>query len=464
MGNSAASPLDSALHCSAHTVFTMAAGLRLLGRSLQQLSNICHVSSARAPVCASTRCQHTQSSSHEEKPRLETSQAKTLMDVGTRSIFNADHDIFRESVRRFFQQEVAPYHAEWEKAGQVSRELWEKAGQQGLLGAAIPEEHGGIGGDILSSAIVWEEQMYVNCTGPGFSLHSDIVMPYISRYGSQSQIQKYISQMAAGKCIGAIAMTEPGAGSDLQGVRTNAKKDGSDWILNGSKVFITNGWMSDVVIVVAVTNREARTPAHGISLFLVDNGTKGFVKGRKLEKIGLKAQDTAELFFEDVRLPADALLGEENKGFYYLMQELPQERLLIADMALASCEFMFEETRNYVKQRKAFGKTIAHLQTVQHKLAEMKTQICVGRTFLDNCIQLHAEKRLDSATASMAKYWASDLQNTVATEGVQLHGGWGYMWEYPIAKAYVDSRVQPIYGGTNEIMKELIARDIVKDK
>lgn len=356
-----------------------------------------------------------------------------------------------------------PFHAEWEKDGQVSRELWEKAGRQGLLGVAIAEKHGGIGADILSSAVVWEEQMYVNCSGPGFSLHSDIVMPYIANYGSEEQIKRFIPEMVAGKCIGAIAMTEPGAGSDLQGVRTYAKKDGSDWILNGSKVFITNGWMSDVVIVVAVTNREARSPAHGISLFLVENGTKGFIKGRKLHKIGLKAQDTAELFFEDVRLPAGALLGKENKGFYYLMAELPQERLLIADMALASCEFMFEETRNYVKQRKAFGKTVAHLQTVQHKLAEMKTQICVGRAFVDNCLQLHADKHLDSSTASMAKYWSSDLQNSVATQCVQLHGGWGYMWEYPIAKAFVDARVQPIYGGTNEIMKELIARDIVSD-
>ncbi|KAG8432627.1 hypothetical protein GDO86_017031 [Hymenochirus boettgeri] len=449
---------------------TMAARLRVLGKVAQQL----HYMSTRRGPCSSTvsplwagtqaRYQHSHHKASEDEIRPETSQVKTLMDIGTRRIFSSDHDIFRESVRRFFQQEVSPYHSEWEKAGQVSRELWEKAGQQGLLGASIPEDHGGIGGDILSSAIVWEEQMYVNCTGPGFSLHSDIVMPYISRYGSKSQIEKYIPQMTAGKCIGAIAMTEPGAGSDLQGVRTNAKKDGSDWILNGSKVFITNGWMSDVVIVVAVTKHDVRTPAHGISLFLVDNGMKGFVKGRKLEKIGLKAQDTAELFFEDVRLPADALLGEENKGFYYLMAELPQERLLIADMAMASCEFMFEETRNYVKQRKAFGKTIAHLQTVQHKLAELKTQICVGRSFLDSCLQLHAEKRLDSSTASMAKYWASDLQNAVATQCLQLHGGWGYMWEYPIAKAYVDSRVQPIYGGTNEIMKELISRDIVKDK
>ncbi|KAF6719784.1 Long-chain specific acyl-CoA dehydrogenase, mitochondrial [Oryzias melastigma] len=222
--------------------------------------------------------------------------------------------------------------------------------------------------------------------------------------------------------------------------------------------------MADLVVVVTVTNREAKTAAHGISLFLVEDGMKGFQKGRKLDKIGLKAQDTAELFFEDVRLPASALLGELNKGFYYLMNELPQERLVIADMAIASCEFMFEETRNYVLQRKAFGKTISHLQTVQHKLAELKTEICVGRTFVDNCLQLLAEKRLDPSTASMAKFWTSELQNKVASQCLQLHGGWGYMWEYPIAKAFVDSRVQPIYGGTNEIMKELIARNIVSQK
>lgn len=416
-------------------------------------------------LVSGVRFQH--SSSHAETQtqyRPETSSAKSLLDIGTRRIFSEEHDIFRQNVRRFFQEQVAPYHKEWEKLGQVSREVWEKAGQHGLLGVNTSEEHGGVGGDLLNAAIVWEEQMYVNCSGPGFSLHSDIVMPYITHYGSKSQIEKYIPAMTAGKCIGAIAMTEPGAGSDLQGVRTNARKDGSDWILNGSKVFITNGWMSDLVIVVAVTKKDARSVAHGITLFLVENGMKGFIKGRKLEKIGLKAQDTAELFFEDVRLPADALLGEENKGFYYLMTELPQERLIIAAMALANCEFMFEETRNYVRQRKAFGKTVAHLQTVQHRLAELKTQICVSRAFVDNCIQLHAEKRLDTATASMAKYWATDLQNKVAYQCLQLHGGWGYMWEYPIAKAFVDARVQPIYGGTNEIMKELIARTIVSDK
>lgn len=426
---------------------------RLLLRSLRVLS----ARSAPRPL-PSARCSHSGA-----EARLETPSAKKLTDIGIRRIFSSEHDIFRESVRKFFQEEVIPHHTEWEKAGEVSREVWEKAGKQGLLGINIAEKHGGIGGDLLSTAVTWEEQAYSNCTGPGFSLHSDIVMPYIANYGTKEQIEKFIPQMTAGKCIGAIAMTEPGAGSDLQGVRTNAKRSGSDWILNGSKVFITNGWLSDLVIVVAVTNREARSPAHGISLFLVENGMKGFIKGRKLHKMGMKAQDTAELFFEDVRLPANALLGEENKGFYYLMQELPQERLLIAELAISACEFMFEETRNYVKQRKAFGKTVAHIQTVQHKLAELKTHICVTRAFVDSCLQLHETKRLDSGSASMAKYWASELQNSVAYECVQLHGGWGYMWEYPIAKAYVDARVQPIYGGTNEIMKELIARQIVSD-
>ncbi|XP_062860455.1 long-chain specific acyl-CoA dehydrogenase, mitochondrial [Trichomycterus rosablanca] len=427
----------------------------------------CFVSRVRTPTFPLwSRMQHTQHL-HDDSAapfRPETSMAKTLMDVGTRRIFSEEHDLFRQNVRRFFREEVVPHHAEWEKAGEVSREVWEKAGSHGLLGIYTPVEHGGVGGDLLSAAIVWEEQMYSNCSGPGFSLHSEIVMPYISHYGSQAQIERLLPQMVAGKCIGAIAMSEPGAGSDIQGVRTNARRDGTDWILNGNKVFITNGWMSDLVIVVAMTNREAKTAAHGLSLFLVESGTKGFNKGRKLEKIGLKAQDTAELFFEDVRLPADALLGEVNKGFYYLMNELPQERLIIATMALASCEFMFEETRSYVTQRKAFGRTIADLQTVQHKLAELKTEVCVGRAFVDNCLQLHSQGKLDSSTASMAKYWASDLQNKVATQCLQLHGGWGYMLEYPIARAFVDARVQPIYGGTNEIMKELIARTIVGRK
>lgn len=425
----------------------------MLSRHILRLSNLKNISRVVSSV-SNRNC----------SSRPEVQQSSKLTDFGTRKIFSEEHDIFRQSVRRFFEEEVAPYHSEWEKDGQVSREVWEKAGAQGLLGVNTPAEIGGVGGDVLSTAVTWEEQSYVNCSGPGFALHSDIVMPYISHYGTKEQIEKFIPAMTAGKCIGAIAMTEPGAGSDLKGIRTNAKQDGDDWILNGSKVFITNGYMSDVVLVVAITNPQARSPAHGISLFLVENGMKGFIKGKKLHKIGMKAQDTAELFFEDVRLPSSALLGEANKGFYYLMQELPQERLIIAVMAQASCEWMFEETRSYVKQRKAFGNTISKLPTIQHKLAELKSVISVTRAFVDRCLEVHNTKGLDSESASMAKYWCSDLQNRVATECLQMHGGWGYMWEYPIARAFVDARVQPIYGGSNEIMKELIARNIFSEK
>ncbi|XP_052803345.1 long-chain specific acyl-CoA dehydrogenase, mitochondrial-like [Mya arenaria] len=419
--------------------------------------NILRFNSLIKPVTRGSACASRLYSS-----RPEVGESPALTDFGTRKIFSEEHDIFRQTVRRFFQEEVAPNHSKWEEDGQVSREVWQKAGEMGILGVNTKEEHGGLGGDVLSTAITWEEQAYVNCTGPGFALHSDIIMPYISHFGTQEQIEKYIPAMTAGTCIGAIAMTEPGAGSDLQGIRTNAKQDGDDWILNGSKVFITNGIMSDLVIVVAITNPQAKSAAHGISLFLVDSGTKGFNKGRKLKKIGFKAQDTAELFFEDVRLPKSALLGEPNKGFYYLMQELPQERLIIAAVAQASCEWMFEETREYVKNRKAFGKTISNLQTIQHKLAELKTEICVTRAFVDRCLETHNAKGLDSEAASMAKYWCSEVQNKVASECLQMHGGWGYMWEYPIARAFVDSRLQMIYGGSNEIMKELIARNIVK--
>ncbi|CAH1774505.1 unnamed protein product [Owenia fusiformis] len=411
-------------------------------------------------VYAQTRCIST--TQHVNKDfRPEVGQVNNLMDIGTRRILDEDKDLFRENVRRFFTEEVSPYHAQWEKDGQVSRELWLKAGEQGLLGVNTPAEIGGIGGDFIDSMIVLEEQCYSNCSGPGFILHSDVVMPYLRHFGTKEQLEKYIPDMVAGKKIGAIAMTEPGAGSDLQGIRTNAVKDGDDWILNGSKVFITNGFMSDVVIVVAVTNTEAKSKAHGISLFLVDAGTPGFKKGKKLEKIGLKAQDTSELFFEDVRLGPESVLGEINKGFYYLMMELPQERLMAASIGQAACEWMFEETRAYIKQRKAFGKTIADLQVTQHKMAEMKTEICIGRAFIDQCYELHSVKKLDSYTASMAKYWHTDLQNKLVTQCLQLHGGWGYMLEYPIARCFLDSRVQPIYAGSNEIMKELIARPIV---
>jgi len=393
--------------------------------------------------------------------RKPTAQCDTMMDIGCRRIFNSDHDMLRESARKFFNEEVLPYHDQWEKDGQVSREVWLKAGEAGFLGTDTPAEHGGIGGTFLDGTVIMEEQSYVNCSGPGFALHSHIVMPYISEYGTKDQIEKFIPDMASGKKIGAIAMSEPGAGSDLQGVQTNARQDGDDWILNGSKTFITNGHMADVVIVVAVTKPDAKTRAHGISLFLVEDGMPGFTKGKKLQKMGLKAQDTSELFFEDVRLPSSALLGKVNHGFYELMEQLPQERLLIGIMSTSNCEWMFETTRTYVKERKAFGRTLSHLQTIQHKLAEMKTRICTTRSFTDECLELHTEKKLDSAMASMNKYWCSDLQNQVAYDCVQLHGGWGFMSEYPISRAYLDARVQPIYGGANEIMKELIARSIV---
>ncbi|XP_077993605.1 long-chain specific acyl-CoA dehydrogenase, mitochondrial-like [Glandiceps talaboti] len=441
---------------------------RLRGQNFRPLVSALHKSSytRTLPTIQNARLQSTNPEADGETVsfRPEIGQASALTDIGARRVLSEEHDMFRESVRRFMKEEVAPYEAQWMEDGNVSREVWEKAGAMGLLGITTPEKCGGIGGDFVSSAIVFEEQAYANASGPGFSLHSDIVMPYIYNYGTPEQIQKFVPDMIAGKKIGAIAMTEPGAGSDLQGIRTNARKDGDDWILNGSKVFITNGYLCDVVIVVAITDSKSKSPAHGISLFLVEKGMEGFIKGQKLKKMGLKGQDTSELFFEDVRLPASALLGKENRGFYYLMNELPRERLLIGIWSQSNMEAIFEETRNYVKQRKAFGKTLAHLQTVQHKLAEMKTEICVGRAFLDSCYQSFNAGKLDSSTASMAKYWISELHNTIAYRCVQLHGGWGYMMEYPVCKAYIDARLQPIYGGSNEIMKELIARQILSDK
>eukprot|EP00286_Rhodomonas_abbreviata_P005971 CAMPEP_0181326580 /NCGR_PEP_ID=MMETSP1101-20121128/21585_1 /TAXON_ID=46948 /ORGANISM="Rhodomonas abbreviata, Strain Caron Lab Isolate" /LENGTH=324 /DNA_ID=CAMNT_0023435065 /DNA_START=296 /DNA_END=1270 /DNA_ORIENTATION=+ len=324
----------------------------------------------------------------------------------------------------------------------------------------MPEEYGGMGLDAKYAAVHWEEQSYANTTGPGWTLHSEIVAPYLLHYGNEEQKEKYLPRMASGEIITAIGMTEPGAGSDLAGMRTTATRDGTDFILNGSKTYITNGFLSDMVIVCAKTDPEKG--AKGISLFLVDANTPGFEKGKVLNKMGMKAQDTCELFFEDCRIPESALLGELNKGFIYLMSELPQERLLIAIQAISSAEACYEWTREYVKDRKAFGSSLTNLQTVRHRLAAMKTECVVGRTFADQCVDLHANGRLDNSTASMAKYWLTDLQTKIADEAVQLHGGAGYMWEYNVARAYSDGRVARIYGGANEIMKELISRDCVK--
>lgn len=366
--------------------------------------------------------------------------------------------MYRELVRKFYAEQVVPDHLKWEKDGQVPRELWKAAGESGLLCVTMPEEYGGHGLDVKYAAVTWEEQQYACTSGPGWFLHSEIVAPYILHYGTEDQKQKYLPRMATGEIITAIAMTEPGAGSDLAGMRTSATKDGDDYIINGSKTYITNGGMSDMVIVCAKT--DPTKGAKGISLFLVDANTPGFTKGKNLEKMGMKAQDTAELFFEDCRVPKSALLGEENKGFFYLMNELPQERMIVAEMGIASAEACYEWTRTFIKERKAFGSTISTLQTARHRMAEMKTEICIGRTFADRCLELLAEKKLDNASASMAKYWCTDLQTKVADGCVQLHGGAGYMWEYPVARAYADGRVARIYGGSNEIMKELIARGI----
>lgn len=392
--------------------------------------------------------------------RPESQVASSLTQIGTRRIFEHEHDQYRELCRRFYEKSVVPFHPEWEDAGHVPRELWKEAGENGLLCVTVPEAYGGMALDIRYAAVHWEEQAYANTTGPGFFLHSEIVAPYLVHYGTEEQKQKYLPRMCSGEIITAIAMTEPGAGSDLAGMRTTATRDGTDFIINGSKTFITNGHHSDMVIVCAKTSPDKG--AKGISLFLVDAGTPGFDKGKKLKKLGMKAQDTCELFFEDVRVSESALLGELDKGFIYLMTELPQERLLVADMAIASAEACFEWTRTYVKERQAFGKPLSDLQTIKHRLATMKTEITVGRTFADRCIELHSQSQLDNSTASMAKYWLTDLQGKVADECVQLHGGSGYMWEYNVARAYADGRVARIYGGANEIMKELISRDIVK--
>ncbi|AQY64332.1 acyl-CoA dehydrogenase family protein [Pseudomonas veronii] len=373
-----------------------------------------------------------------------------------RTLFSPEHELFRQSVRTFLEKDAAPFHAQWEKQGYIDRALWNKAGEAGMLCSHLPEEYGGLGADFLYSAVVIEEISRLGLTGIGFSLHSDIVAPYILHYGSEALKHQYLPQLISGEKVTAIAMTEPGAGSDLQGVKTTAVLDGDEYVINGSKTFITNGFLADLVIVVAKTDPKAG--AKGTSLFLVEAATPGFDKGKRLEKVGMKAQDTSELFFQDVRVPKENLLGQAGMGFAYLMQELPQERLTVAIGALESAEAALQWTLDYTRERKAFGKAIADFQNTRFKLAEMATEIQIGRVFVDKCLALHLEGKLDVPTAAMAKYWATDLQCKVLDECVQLHGGYGFMWEYPIARAWADARVQRIYAGTNEIMKEIIAR------
>ena len=377
-----------------------------------------------------------------------------------RSLFSPEHEAFRDSFQRFIDKEIAPHHAAWEEQGYVDRAVWNKAGDNGFLCMSMPEAYGGAGADRLYSVIQMEALGQAGYSGIGYSLHNEIVAPYIERYGTEAQKARYLPKMASGEMIGAIAMSEPAAGSDLQGIKTTAlqQADGS-YLLNGSKTFITNGWHADLVIVVAKTNPAAG--GKGTSLLLVERGMTGFSVGKKLQKMGLKAQDTSELFFDQVRVPADNLLGGpalENKGFICLMEQLPWERLQIAIGAVAAAQAAIGWTVDYVKERKVFGQPVASFQNTRFTLAELQTEVQIARVFVDKCTELLLQEKLDTATASMAKYWCSDLQCKVMDECVQLCGGYGYMWEYPITRAYADARVQRIYGGTNEIMKEVITR------
>ena len=374
-----------------------------------------------------------------------------------RTLFNADHEAFRDSFRKFVEKEIAPHHEAWEEQGFVDRAVWSKAGENGFLCMTLPEAFGGSAADKLYSVVQMEEIARTGFTGIGFGLHSEIVAPYILHYGTEAQKQKYLPKLAAGEMVGAIAMSEPAAGSDLQGVKSTAIKqaDGS-YLLNGSKTFITNGWHADLVIVVAKTDPSAG--AKGTSLLLVERGMPGFEKGKRLKKLGMKAQDTSELFFDNVKVPAENLLGGEGKGFICLMEQLPWERLQIAIGAVAAAQAAIDWTVDYTKDRKVFGQPVAAFQNTRYKLAELQTEVQVARVFVDKCCELVNVDQLDTATASMAKYWCSDLQCKVMDECVQLFGGYGYMWEYPITRAYADARVQRIYGGTNEIMKEVISR------
>jgi alkylation response protein AidB-like acyl-CoA dehydrogenase len=376
-----------------------------------------------------------------------------------RTLFTAEHEQFRQAVRRFVQKEVAPYYDQWEQDGCVTRALWQKAGAQGLLGVNLPEAYGGgQADDFRYSAVVIEELMHANAPGVGFSLHSDVAAPYIVAYGTAEQKARWLPGIAAGELILAIAMTEPSAGSDLAAVRTTARREGDVYILNGQKTFITNGLLSDLVIVVAKTDPDAGRK--GISLLVVERPMAGFRRGRKLEKIGLHAQDTAELFFDNVAVPAANLLGEEGKGFAYLMSNLPQERLTIAIKAVAACEFGLAVTTQYCRERTAFGHPIGSFQASRFALAEMQTETQIARVFVDRCIEELNAGQLSSETAAMAKWWTTELEGRVLDRCLQLHGGYGYMLEYPIARAYLDARVQRIYGGTNEIMKEIIGRSL----
>ncbi len=377
----------------------------------------------------------------------------------TPSLYLDEHEDFRSTARTFYEREVVPHHDQWERDGIVPRELWRTAGEAGLLCFDVPEEYDGPGvTDFRYNVILSEEQARAGVSGPGFSVHTDIIVPYLTSLGTDEQKRRWLPGCVSGEIVTAIAMTEPGAGSDLQGVRTSAVDQGDHYVLNGSKTFISNGINADLVIVVARTDPAAGH--QGISLLVVERGMAGFERGRNLDKIGLHAQDTAELSFTDVAVPKENLLGEEGQGFVYLMMNLPQERLIIAAQAVAACEAIVEMCLEYARTREAFGRPIGTFQHNRFLVAEMATETSVARAFLDQCLRKHLAGELTAVDAAMAKYWCTELQNKLVNQGVQLHGGYGYMMEFPIAKAYLDSRISTIYGGTTEIQKEIIGRSL----
>lgn len=377
-----------------------------------------------------------------------------------RTLFSPEHDLFRENVKKFIDKEIAPYHEQWEKDGVVPRDLWLKAGEAGLLGCTVPEIYGGAGADYLYDVIVFEELFRSGFSGPGFLIHADLVITYINSFGSEEQKSKFLPKMVSGEWIGSLGMSEPHAGSDLKAIRTRAVRDRDDYVVNGQKVFISNGQLCDVLVLATKTDKDAG--AKGVTLFIVEGGMEGFTRGKNLEKLGMKAQDTSELFFEDVRVPIANMLGEEGKGFAMMMQKLPQERLAQAIRSAVVTETVIEWTLEYTTQRDVFGQTVADFQNTQFKLAELRAEAVVGRVFTDRCIELFMQGKLTAVDAAIAKMQLSNLHCKAVDECLQLFGGWGYMWEYPICRAYADARVVKIAGGSIEIMKTIIARDMLK--
>jgi len=375
-----------------------------------------------------------------------------------RELFNEDHEAFRDTVRRFIEHEIAPHHTKWEEDGVVPRALWLKAGAAGLLCCTVPENYGGAGADYLFDVVVFEEMARSGFTGPGFMIHCDLVATYILSFGTEAQKKKWLPKMVRGEAIGSLGMTEPHAGSDLKAIRTKAVRDGDDFVISGQKVFISNGQLCDVIVLATKTDSSAG--AKGVTLFLVDTSLPGFRRGKNLHKLGMKAQDTSELFFDDVRVPASAMLSEEGRGFELMMTKLAQERLAQAIRSATVAETVVDWTVEYTAGRKAFGKTIGDFQNTQFKLAELKTEAVIGRQFTDKCIANFIKGELDAVDAAMAKMWLSNLHCKVVDECLQLFGGWGYMWEYPIARAYADARVVKIAGGSIEVMKHIIGRQL----